>query len=80
MTNAAQASDISLTSKVGVLLNLVFLELDVLPHDRIVFPQTEFFRLSARIFLGNVVIAGVRRADELDQNRTIFCHVLVFVH
>ena len=79
MTNAAQAGGISLTS-VGVLLNLVFLELDVLPHDRIVFPHAELFRLSAWVFLGDVVIACVRRADELDQNSTILCHGLVSVY
>src|SRR3546814_7239048 len=49
------------------LLDLAFLEDNVLPHHRIVFPELQLFRLGARIFLGHVVVARIGSADELDQ-------------
>ena len=49
-----------------MLLDLGFLELDVLARDWIVLPETQFFRLRARVLLGHVKKARVRAADELD--------------
>jgi hypothetical protein len=48
------------------LLDLRFLELDMLAHDGIIFAERQLFGLRARIFLGDVEKASVRRAGELD--------------
>src|SRR5687767_776873 len=48
------------------LLDLRFLELDVLARDRVVLLEDHLLGLVARIFLGHVEKAGVSRADELD--------------
>src|SRR4051812_35636355 len=51
------------------LLDLRFLEIHVLPHDGIIFPEAHLLGRVARILLGHVVKAGVSRADELDLDR-----------
>lgn len=43
-------------------------------YDRIVFPHGELIRLRARVLLGNIIVARIRRAHELDQKGTWFCH------
>jgi hypothetical protein len=48
------------------LLDLGFLEFDVLARDGIVFLEDELFRLGARVLLGHVEIARIRRGQELD--------------
>ncbi len=48
------------------LFDLGFLEIDMLAHDRVVFAEAQLFGLVPRILLGDVVEAGVGRADELD--------------
>src|SRR3546814_435591 len=45
-------------------LDLGFLELDMLAHDGIIFPEAQLLGLGARILLGDVEEAGVSRADE----------------
>jgi hypothetical protein len=50
----------------AILLDLGFLELDVLAHDRIVLLEAQLLGLGARILLRHVVEAGVGRRDELD--------------
>jgi hypothetical protein len=50
------------------LLNLRFLELDMLAHDGVVFAKAQLFRgvRAARVLFRHIVKAGVGRADELD--------------
>jgi hypothetical protein len=50
------------------LLDLGFLELDVLAHDGIVFVHLELGGLGARILLGDVEVTGIRGGNELDLN------------
>src|SRR5687768_14343211 len=50
----------------GPLLDLGFLELDMLAHDGIVLAEGELLGLGARILLRDVEETRVRRADELD--------------
>ncbi len=50
----------------GCLLDLGFLELDVLASDRIVLPKAQLLGLIARVLLGHIEKARVRAADELD--------------
>ena len=47
------------------LLDLGFLELDMLAHNGIIFAERQLFSLRARIFLGDIEKASVRRAGEL---------------
>ena len=49
-----------------ILLDLAFLELDVLAHDRIVLLENELLRLRARVLLRDVEEAGVGRRVEAD--------------
>src|SRR4030095_12920244 len=47
------------------LLDLGFLELDVLARDRVVLSEAQLLGLGARILLGHIEEARVRAADEL---------------
>jgi hypothetical protein len=58
----------------GGLLNLGFLELDVLAHDRIVLVELQFLRLRARILLGHIEVTGVSGGNELNLNDVRLCH------
>lgn len=58
----------------GDLLNFRFLEEDVLTGNRVVFTELELFRVIARVLLGDVEEAGVRSADQLNQNGGWFGH------
>jgi hypothetical protein len=58
------------------LLDLGFLELDMLAHDRVILREAQLLGLGARVLLGGVEEAGVRRADELDLDRGRLCHDL----
>ena len=49
-----------------ILLDLGFLELDMLAHDGIIFFEGHFFSLCPWVFLGDIEKASVRRAGELD--------------
>ena len=60
--------------QVGKLLDLGFLEVDVLTRHRIVFAEREFLGRLARILLGNVVEAGPGGALEFDQNGVRLSH------
>jgi hypothetical protein len=62
------------------LLNLRFLELDMLAHDGIILAHHHLFGSvrAARVFLGGVVKAGVSSADELDLDRDRLCHDVNF--
>src|SRR5579863_7487193 len=51
------------------LLDLGFLELDVLARDRVVFRELVLFRLGAGVLLGHVEIAGVGGGEHLDLER-----------
>lgn len=51
-----------------ILLDFGFLELDMLPDNRIIFTEFQLLGCFARIFLGHIKIAGVRCAEQLDQN------------
>lgn len=69
MTRLNQTRDqhhAKLKSKAPILLDLRFLELDMLAHDGIIFFERQLFGLRARIFLGDIEKASVRRAGELD--------------
>jgi len=48
------------------LPDLRFLELDVLPNDRVVFFEHEFVRGRARVFLGHIEEACACRREQLD--------------
>src|SRR5690606_678585 len=48
------------------LLDLGFLEFDVLANDRIVLLECQLFSLGTGVLLGHVEKAGVGRRDELD--------------
>ena len=48
------------------LLDLGFLELDVLAHVRVVLPEAHLLGLRARVLLGHIEEARVGAADELD--------------
>src|SRR5438445_8958208 len=59
----------------AILLNLRFLELDMLARDRVVLLLDQLVGHGARILLGDVVEAGVRRGNELDLDGDRFGHV-----
>jgi hypothetical protein len=61
-------------SKTDGLLDLGFLELDVLARDRIVFLLDQLVGHGARVLLGDVIEAGVRGGDELDLDGDRFGH------
>lgn len=52
--------------KLAPLLDLAFLELDVLANHRIIFTEHELFRLGSRILLCDVEEAGIGRGIEAD--------------
>jgi hypothetical protein len=51
------------------LLDLGFLELDMLTHDGIIFAERHLFSDVARIFLGHIEKARVSSAEQLDLDR-----------
>jgi hypothetical protein len=51
------------------LLDLGFLELDMLTHDRVIFAKRHLFGDVARVFLGHIEKTGVSGADQLDLDR-----------
>ena len=51
------------------LLDLGFLELDMLAHDGIVFAERHLFGDVARVFLGHIEKAGVSGADQFNFDR-----------
>src|SRR6202046_943389 len=51
------------------LLDLRFLELDVLARDRIIFLERKLVGLGAGVLLGDVEIAGVGGREQLDLER-----------
>src|SRR4051812_10398148 len=57
------------------LLDLGFLELDVLARHRVVLLLDQLVGHGARVLLGDVVEAGVRRRHELDLDGDRFGHV-----
>ena len=59
-----------------VLLDLGFLEGDVLADDRIVFLRFELAGLGAGVLLGHIEVAGVRSRHEPDLNGIRFRHTL----
>src|SRR5690242_18281781 len=59
------------------LLDLAFLEIDVLAHDGVVFAQGQLLGVLLRVFLRHVIEPGIRRADELDPQLSGFSHGLI---
>src|SRR5690606_13685526 len=59
------------------LLDLRFLEFDVLANDRIVLLEAQLLGLGARVLLRHVIEAGIGGRDELDLDGIGFCHGLV---
>ena len=57
------------------LLNLSFLESDVLASDWIVFAETELVRRRPRVLLGYIEKPCARSAEQLDFLADRFCHV-----
>ena len=57
------------------LLDLGFLEFDVLARDRVVLLLDQLVGHGARILLGDVIEAGIRRGNELDLDGDRFGHV-----
>src|SRR5262249_2402091 len=58
----------------AVLLDLGFAEFDMLARNRVVLLLDELVGHGARILLGDVIEAGVRRGDELDLDGDRFGH------
>src|ERR1700749_3236587 len=58
----------------AILLDLGFAEFDVLARDRIVLLLDQLVGHGARILLGDVVEAGIRRGNELDLDGDRFGH------
>jgi hypothetical protein len=58
------------------LLDLRFLELDVLAGDGIVFLESKLFGFGASVLLGDVEIAGVGGRQELDLERGGLGHIV----
>src|SRR5689334_15537953 len=58
----------------AILLDLGFTELDMLARDRIVLLLDELVGHGARILLGDIIEAGVRRRNELDLDGDRFGH------
>src|SRR5262249_26488046 len=58
----------------AALLDLGFLEDDVLARDRVVLLELELFRRGARVLARDVVVAGVGRTHELDHDRRLLGH------
>src|SRR6188768_666509 len=56
------------------LLDLRFLELDVLARDRIVLLLDQLVGHGARVLLGDVIEASIRRGNELDLDGDRFGH------
>src|SRR5688500_13666205 len=57
-----------------ILLDLGFAEFDVLARDRVVLLLDQLVGHGARILLGDVIEAGIRRGDELDLDGDRFGH------
>ena len=58
-----------------MLLDFGFAEFDVLARDRIVLLLDQLVGHGARILLGDVIEAGIRRGNELDLDGDRFGHV-----
>src|SRR6201987_3214832 len=58
----------------AILLDLGFTELDMLARDRVVLLLDELVGHGARILLGDIIEAGVRRRNELDLDGDRFGH------
>ena len=52
--------------RVKRLLDLGFLEFDVLAGHRVILAEQELFGLGARVLLGDIIIASVGSGHELD--------------
>ena len=65
----------SVSDALATLLDLRFLELDVLARDRVVLLLDQLVGHGARILLGDVIEAGIRRGNELDLDGDRFGHV-----
>src|ERR1700681_1117492 len=61
--------------RAGSLLDLGLAEFDVLARDRIVLLLHELVGHGARILLGDIIEAGIRRGNELDLDGDRFGHV-----
>ena len=59
------------------LFDFGFLELHVLADNRVVFFEYEFLGLGARVFLGHVEEARIRRGQKLDLDHGGFGHIFV---
>jgi len=59
----------------AMLLDLGLAEFDVLARDRVVLLLDQLVGHGARILLGDVIEAGVRRGNELDLDGDRFGHV-----
>src|SRR5690606_1238301 len=58
------------------LLDLGFLEFDVLTHDGIVLLEAQLLRTGPRVLLGDVEVAGASRREQLDFLRDWLRHDL----
>src|SRR3981189_1581915 len=61
--------------RAGSLLDLGLAEFDVLARDRVVLLLHELVGHGARILLGDIIEAGIRRGNELDLDGDRFGHV-----
>src|SRR6476661_4004208 len=72
---AERAPSKSVSRAACELLDLRFLELDVLARDRVVLLLDQLVGHGARVLHGDVIEAGIRRGNELDLDGDRFGHV-----
>src|SRR4030095_14104175 len=76
MKTGPERAPLNPSAMLATLLDLRFLELDVLARDRVVLLLDQLVGHGARILLGDVIKASVRRGNELDLDGDRFGHVL----
>src|SRR4030095_14042174 len=76
MKTGPERAPLNPSAMLATLLDLRFLELDVLARDRVVLLLDQLVGHGARVLLGDVVEAGVRGGDELDLDGDRFGHGL----
>src|SRR4051812_14229206 len=74
--NGARRGPVSIRQQwLATSLDLRFLELDVLARDRVILLLDQLVGHGARVLLGDVIEAGIRRGNELDLDGDRFGHV-----
>src|SRR4029450_5462646 len=75
MKTGPERAPLNPSAMLATLLDLRFLELDVFARDRIILLLDQLVGHGARVLLGEVIEAGIRRGNELDLDGDRFGHV-----